>query len=67
MDEGFLDTFLAQSQKVGKRIASSEADVLKAVTSIKEAIGNEKRISRTTEPSLPDPGTSPSQDFDTHT
>lgn len=61
MDEGFLDAFLVQFEKVRNRIASSEEEVLKAVTSIKEATGNAKRASHTTELNFPDPGISPSK------
>lgn len=56
MNEGFLDHFVAQFEKVGKRIASSEEEVLEAIASIKKATADTKKREHETELSLPGPG-----------
>ncbi|KAJ0117984.1 hypothetical protein J7T55_014435 [Diaporthe amygdali] len=43
VDEGFLEGFAAQFEKVRRRIACSEEDVLEAITSIKKATADERK------------------------
>lgn len=56
VDEGFLDHFVAQFEKVGKRIASSDKEVVEAIASVKKATAAARKQAHETEPSLPGSG-----------
>lgn len=60
VDEKFLNHFVAQFEKVKKRIAISEEEVLEAIASIKKATTNARRGLHETKPSLSASGTQPS-------
>lgn len=59
VDEGFLDLFVAQFEKVTAHTAISKEEVFKALASIKADAANTKRKSHETKLNLPASGTQP--------
>lgn len=58
VDEGFLNTFVAQFEKVRQRTGIPEGEVLEAITSIKTAVADARKPGAKTEINLPTSGTS---------